>query len=148
MAMNAPSSGADFVHEPFAQDHDPISTADLERRSIADAEPPTNGDAAPTRRWITPLGDFLGPDEPDDDDSSDWIIRDVIPRCEPAILAGPPKSGKTWVLLDLAVVVATGMHWLQGAQQNTMGRPARVLALALEDGQRRLAKRVWELARG
>lgn len=103
--------------------------------------------ATPNPRWVTPLVEFIGPDEPDDDDSSDWVIRDLIPRGEPALLAGPPKSGKTWALLDLGISVATGTDWLQGAQQNTMGRPARVLVIALEDGPRRLAKRVWELAR-
>jgi hypothetical protein len=102
--------------------------------------------AAP--RWVRPLEDFLGDEEPDDDDSGDWDIRDVLPRCEPAILAGPPKSGKTWAALDLALSVATGTPWLGGAFENTRREPARVLVIALEDGQRRLRSRIWELARG
>lgn len=110
---------------------------------------PPRDEATPAKpRWVMPLIEFLGPNEPDDDDSEDWIIRDIIPRGEPASLNGPPKSGKTWALLDLAIAVATGKHWLGGAQENTLGRPGRVLAIALEDGKRRLAKRVWELARG
>ena len=97
-------------------------------------------------RWCTPLAEFLGDQEPDDDDSVDWIIRDILPRGEAGIIAGPPKCGKTWAMLDLGICVALGLPWM-GTFDNTMGEPARVLALAFEDGQRRLRKRVWELAR-
>jgi 5S rRNA maturation endonuclease (ribonuclease M5) len=99
-------------------------------------------------RWLTPLTEFIGKDEPDDDDSEDWIIRDFIPRGEPALLVGPPKSGKTWALLDLAIAVATGTDWLGGVQKNTLGRPGRVLGVVLEDSLRRLGKRTWRLCRG
>lgn len=99
-------------------------------------------------RWLQPLTDYLGHDEPDEDDSSDWIIRDVVPRGEPVLLAGPPKTGKTWMALDLAISVARGEPWLAGAAENTLGAPARVLVVALEDSQRRMTRRLWELARG
>jgi RecA-family ATPase len=98
-------------------------------------------------RWIIPLETFLGEEEPDEDDSLDWIIRDVVPRAEPCMWAGPQKSGKTWAALDLAIAVALGESWL-GAFTNTWGGPARVLCIFLEDNQRRLRKRIWELARG
>jgi RecA-family ATPase len=126
---------------------------------VADGPPPQNGarnerpdegaSAAPTPgpRWITPLGDFLGDEEPSDDDSADWIIRDLIPRGEAALIAGPPKCGKTWSALSLAIDVALGQPWLD-TFDNALGEPARVLVLAFEDSQRRLGKRVWELARG
>lgn len=133
--MTAPSIGTDLVRELVGRERD-----------RTDTEPPSNGDA-PTPRWITPLGDFLGDEEPSDDDSEDWIIRDVIPRGEAALIAGPPKCGKTWAMLGLAVDVALGRPWLD-AFENTMDGPARVLALAFEDSQRRLGKRIWELARG
>lgn len=97
-------------------------------------------------RWCVPLIEFLGDQEPDDDDSVDWIIRDILPRGEAGIIAGPPKCGKTWAMLDLGICVSLGLPWM-GTFDNTMGEPARVLALAFEDGQRRLRKRVWELAR-
>ncbi|HEX7838953.1 MAG TPA: AAA family ATPase, partial [Kofleriaceae bacterium] len=96
---------------------------------------------------MTPLVDFVGANEPDDDDSEDWIIRDIIPRGEPSLLVGPAKSGKTWVALDLAISVATGMPWLGGALENTLGRPGRVLCILLEDSVRRLGKRLWQLCR-
>lgn len=101
---------------------------------------------APKARWILPLDAFLGDEEPDDDDAADWVIRDIIPRGEAGLFAGPPKCGKTWAMLGLGIDVALGRDWLDRFA-NTMGGPARVLCLAFEDGQRRLRKRVWELAR-
>jgi hypothetical protein len=101
----------------------------------------------PKPRWYQPLGDFLGDEEPSDDDAEDWIIRDVIPRGEPWLFAGPPKSGKTWSALDLALSCATGNSWL-GAFENTMGRPAKTFLVLMEDSKRRKRKRLWELARG
>lgn len=107
----------------------------------------TEREATPPRsRWIRQLSSFMGDEEPSDDDAEDWIIRDIIPRGEAALIVGPPKSGKTWALLDLAISVAMGVAWL-GSLENTMRSPARVLVLAFEDGQRRLRKRIWELAR-
>jgi hypothetical protein len=117
--------------------------------ALRDMEPsgePPPAPAEPRARWCTPLTEFLGDQEPDDDDSTDWIMRDILPRGEAGIVAGPPKSGKTWAMLDLAICVALGLPWLD-TFDNTMGGPAKVLALAFEDGPRRLRKRVWELSR-
>jgi hypothetical protein len=97
-------------------------------------------------RWCIPLEQYLGDEEPDDDDSSDWIIRDLIPRAEPALWGGPMKGGKTWGALDLCLSVALGRPWL-GRFENTLGGPARVLGIFLEDNKRRLRKRLWELCR-
>ena len=97
-------------------------------------------------RWTIPLEQFLGDEEPDDDDAQDWLIRDLIPRAEPTLWAGPMKAGKTWGALDLMIAVALGESWL-GRFDNTLGRPGRVLGVFLEDNKRRLAKRLWELSR-
>lgn len=98
-------------------------------------------------RWAIPMDEFFGTEEPDDDDSSDWIIRDLIPRAEPVLFGGPMKAGKTWAALDLAIAAALGESWL-GRFNNTVGKPIKVLGLFLEDNKRRLGKRLWELARG
>ncbi len=130
------------VEEAAARDQ-----LDVDRDALADAEPATPPVAPiPKARWILPLESFLGDEEPDDDDSSDWIIRDIIPRGVAGLIAGPPKCGKTWAMLDIGIDVALGRDWID-TFANTMGRPAKVLALAFEDGQRRLRKRVWELTR-
>ncbi len=116
------------------------------KREPAELDKPAQELKAPKTRWITPLSSFMGDAEPDNDDSQDWIIRDVIPRGEAALLAGPPKGGKTWAMISLGLDVALGRPWLD-TFENTMGGPARVLMLAFEDGQRRLRKRIWEVAR-
>lgn len=98
-------------------------------------------------RWCRPMSEFFGSEEPDDDDAQDWIIRDLIPRAEPTLWGGPMKAGKTWAVMDLAMAVALGEGWL-GRFKNTLGKPGKVLGLFLEDNERRLGKRLWELARG
>lgn len=125
-----------------------MSAADEVRAAIASGTATKSDDKheqPKPRRWVVPLSEFLGDEEPSDDDSEDWIIRDIIPRGEAAIIAGPPKGGKTWAMLSLANDVALGLPWL-GTFANTLG-PARVVVLAYEDGQRRLRKRLWELCR-
>lgn len=103
-------------------------------------------DRAQSERWCQPLASYLGDEEPDDDDADDWIIRDLIPRGEPALWGGPMKGGKTWSALDLCIAVALGLPWL-GKFDNTFKQPARVLGVFLEDNTRRLRKRLWELTR-
>lgn len=109
--------------------------------AMRDLDPSQN-----TARWTTPLPDFLGDVEPDDDDAIDWIIRDIVPRAEAVLLGGPMKAGKTWNALDLAITIALGQKWL-GSFENTLGSPAKTLGVFLEDNRRRLSKRLWELTR-
>lgn len=54
------------------------------------------------------------------------------------ILAGPPKLGKSWAVLDWAVAVASGGHAFTSIQC----QQGDVLYLALEDNQRRLQSRL------
>jgi hypothetical protein len=64
-----------------------------------------------------------------------WVVADLIPEGT-TLLAGPPKLGKSWFVLDLAISVATGRPFL--------GSPTiagDVLVLALEDNARRLQGR-------
>lgn len=96
-------------------------------------------------KWCVSIESYLGDEEPDDDDAVDWIIRDLIPRAEPAIWGGPMKGGKTWSAMDLCLAIALGKDWV--GFENTLKEPARVLALFLEDNKRRITKRLSELAR-
>jgi len=64
-----------------------------------------------------------------------WVVADLVPEGT-TLLAGPPKLGKSWFVLDLAISVATGRPFL--------GAPTiagDVLVLALEDNARRLQGR-------
>ncbi len=71
----------------------------------------------------------------------------VIPRLileGVTLLAGKPKLGKSWLMLDLAAAVACGAPVL-GSFPTTSGS---VLGLFLEDSQRRLQKRLRALDTG
>lgn len=138
---------ASALHRVRNWPHDPSELVSEVAGELAriDEDSKREGEAK-RARWIVPLEQFLGDEEPSDDDAEDWIIRDLIPRAEPVLWAGPQKSGKTWAALDSAIAVALGENWL-GRFENTLGTPARVLCIFLEDNQRRLRKRLWELAR-
>lgn len=57
------------------------------------------------------------------------------------ILASPPKFGKSWMCMDLAISVANGMEFM-GIHTNKCG----VIYLALEDGDYRLKERGRKVA--
>lgn len=69
-----------------------------------------------------------------------YAVRGIIPEGM-TLLAGGPKVGKSWFVLDLAYAAATGGSALGGIPVEQ--RP--VLYLALEDGQRRLQSRLRTL---
>ena len=58
------------------------------------------------------------------------------------ILGGPPKGGKSWLVLSVGLSLASGGKIL-GALRN--GAPRPVLYLALEDSDRRMQRRCAEL---
>lgn len=65
-----------------------------------------------------------------------WVVNDLIPDGM-TILAGKPKLGKSWLVLDVAVAVARGGYTLD--QKCAQGD---VLYCALEDNERRLKSRL------
>ena len=72
-----------------------------------------------------------------------FIVPDLIPEGL-TILAGRPKIGKSWLLLLLSTAVATGTVAL-GQVEGSALPPGDVLYLALEDGKRRLQRRMTKL---
>ena len=71
-------------------------------------------------------------------------VRYVLPRFIPegmTLLVGRPKVGKSWWVLDLCLACAAGLPAL-GTLQPIQGN---VLYLALEDGKRRLQRRLDKL---
>jgi hypothetical protein len=68
-------------------------------------------------------------------------LRYAVPGLVPegvSVLAGAPKVGKSWLVLDLLLAVAAGGNALS---RLPVGRRRKVLYLALEDGDRRMQAR-------
>jgi len=70
-----------------------------------------------------------------------YAIPGVLPEGS-SLLVGPPKIGKSWFVLSLALAVAAGGRALSALEA---GQPRPVLYLALEDGDRRMQDRCRQL---
>lgn len=70
-----------------------------------------------------------------------WAIQDILPEGL-TILAGPPKIGKSWLALSIALAVGAGSKCL-GEFQALQGK---VMYCALEDNKRRLSSRIDKLS--
>ena len=73
-----------------------------------------------------------------------WAVHGVIPEGL-GLLTGPPKAGKSWASLGIALAVASGGR---AFGKVPTGDPRPVLLLALEDGDRRLQSRCRTLLQG
>lgn len=69
-----------------------------------------------------------------------WLVAGLLPLGL-AILAGPPKVGKSWLALDLSLAISRGGAALAALPCDT----GRVLYYALEDSESRLADRINHL---
>jgi len=65
-----------------------------------------------------------------------FLVHKLMALGHLVLLAGRPKSGKSWLVLQLAMCIDTGLPFLG---QET--RQAKVLLIALEDGDRRVYQR-------
>lgn len=74
-----------------------------------------------------------------------WTVEGAIEGCPVVLLVGPEKRGKSWMLADLAVAMATGTKWLGAFSATEQGR---VLVLDGEYGPWEYARRIARLARG
>ena len=72
-----------------------------------------------------------------------WAVPDLVPEGG-AVLAGKPKSGKSWLALDWAVAVASGGR----AMGNVQCEAGDCLLIALEDTERRLQGRLRAVLQG
>lgn len=70
-----------------------------------------------------------------------WVIGDLLPEGA-SILGGKPKVGKSWLVLGIASAVASDEDYAFGELTVSRGE---VLYLALEDGKRRLQRRLRKL---
>jgi hypothetical protein len=69
-----------------------------------------------------------------------WVVEGLI-AAGLHILAGAPKVGKSWLVLDLAVHVSLGKPMWEMTTS-----PCEVLYLCLEDTYARVQRRLWALA--
>lgn len=82
------------------------------------------------------LGEFLESDiKP-----VEWIIPEILPEGL-AILASRPKMGKSWLCLNLALSVASGMRVFKKFDV----QPQKVLYITFEDSKARLSSRLQSL---
>lgn len=72
----------------------------------------------------------------------EFVVDGLIPQGL-ALLASPPKYGKSWMVLDLCISVASGKHFLRHKTRN-----AGCLYLALEDSENRLQDRLLKVLDG
>ena len=69
-----------------------------------------------------------------------WLIEGLIAKGHLVVLGGRPKSGKSWLCLQMAKCLDVGESFL-GRQT----RRAKVVYVALEDGERRVRERCYLL---
>ena len=88
-------------------------------------------------------------------ENSDDLMTDIIPPPRPIVedllhegmllFGGKSKRGKSWIMLDLALSVATGSRvW----GHFSVPEPQPVLYVALEDGRRRIQQRLHDIRPG
>ncbi len=75
----------------------------------------------------------------------EWLVDGMLARGATGFLAAPPKHGKTWVALLLAICVATGRPFLE---RFVVPDARPVLYIALEGSQAALRARIGSVARG
>jgi hypothetical protein len=119
-----------------AEGFDPRAAADA-AWSAERAKP--NGPASGTAFTLTSAADLLAREFPE----PKWAIPQIIAEGL-TILAGKPKTGKSWAALDFAVAVAGGYS----ALGNIECQQGDVLLLALEDNDRRLHQRLKAVLQG
>ncbi len=71
-----------------------------------------------------------------------WLVRDLWSHLAVGFIGGQPKSGKTWLALDLAVSVASGTHCLG---RFPVDQPGPVLAYLAEDSLPHVRERLASL---
>lgn len=72
-----------------------------------------------------------------------WVVPGIIPTGL-SILAGRPKTGKSWLSMGLGIAVSSGSQFLGKLPTN----PGAVLYLAMEDNLRRLKSRLSTVLQG
>jgi AAA domain len=96
----------------------------------------------PPASWYESAADLLSEDDPG---PTPFLVEDLLVESAIAAIVGPPKKGKTWVLLDLAIAVAAGEPALGRFK---VPKPGPVLLILEESGRAALHRRLDKLVRG
>ena len=75
----------------------------------------------------------------------DWFAEGAVEDNPVVLLTGPEKSGKSWILADLAVATIAEQKWLG---RFPIRRPGQVLVLDAEYGPHEFTRRLTRIARG
>lgn len=112
-------------------------------QAIADAVPLYEpGPAAGGRPWRSvPWSTFRDEAPP----AHRWLVDGLLPEGALCFVAGPPKRGKTWIGITVAIALALGHPF---AGEHPVPGPRDVLYAALEGSQTGLRTRIGALARG
>ena len=78
-------------------------------------------------------------------DGGDWLVDKLVPRGARGLVIAPPKTGKSFFFLDLALALGTMNSVLC---IKPMGRPVRVAIVSREDGPQLVSERLKALAAG
>ena len=113
--------------------------------ALAEAARAWSGDGGNNRAKTAVLSRFHAEnwDEQDSGAEPAWLLSGLIPERSSILVIAPPKGGKSWFLLDVALSIAAGVPWAGIAP----ARSAKVLYVAGEkrvDLKRRRA-RAWAL---
>jgi hypothetical protein len=140
------------LHLRLKDEPNAFEDAVVERQAHAEEIGPTGDDQQPTP---TTGRSTRGHSTPAPDPNEDWSAQALLDEDLPelvavvprliyeglALLAGRPKTGKSFASLQLCLAVASGNKFLGCFEVNQ----GDVLYLALEDGRRRLQKRLRQM---
>jgi hypothetical protein len=139
-------------HESFAENYmDLLRQATVEtagtgielRLSTPEPEPP-HGEGCAHDRKVQPLSVVRASDLETPATQQPWLIERLWTHQAVGIIGGSPKSGKTWLALEMAVSVASGSSCFATFP---VFSPGPVLLYAAEDSAATLRGRVETLAR-
>lgn len=116
-----------------------VSPAGDETRA-AELEPPVAVERPDG--WLVTAAELLAGDEPG---PTPWLVEGLLVDEALGAIVGPPKVGKTWVVLELALAIATGRDVLD---RFALPAPGPVVVVLEESGSAALHRRLDQLVRG
>jgi hypothetical protein len=103
-------------------------------------DPIIHGDLAPRQILVKPSQLLRSENE-----GGDWLVDRLVPRHGRGLVIAPPKTGKSFFFLDLALALGT-VGSVLGIRPH--GQPVRVAIVSREDGPVLVSERLRALAEG